>query len=206
MSVYLIMGISGNEQFGGYLSVDGEKSVSIVNGDFLKLSPGQHSLQIHSTSDAQRKMGKTQAALYNNTSSSGILMDTLERKSALSNLGDSWNINVHVADGQAIYLNVLTKGEKFLADPTYCVEDMSEDMEKDLDEKYEAWVNTPIRSKKLMIWGIVLAFLGVFGVSNFFTQGGMEEYGIAGFIVLALLIPLGGWLFYSGFKKKVRRK
>lgn len=206
MSVYLIMGISGNENFGGYISVDGEKSVPIINGDYLRLTPGQHSLQIHSTSDAERKMGKAQATLYNNTSSSGALVDALERKSAKSALGDSWDINIYVEDGQAIYLNVLTKGQKIIDDPLYKVETMSEEMEKELDEEYEAWLNTPVRSKKLMVWGIVLAFCGVFGVSNYLTQGGMAEDGIGGVLVLGALALLGGWLFYSGFKKKIRRK
>ena len=213
MSVYLITRISGNENFGGYLSIDGGKSGAIENGEFIRLSPGQHSLQIHSTSDAQRGIGNAQAFLYRNTSSSGVLGDALERQSAKSNLGESWDINVYVEDDQVVYLNVLTKGQKIIDDPLYKVEDMSEELKQELDakqqeleEKYEEWLNTPVRSKKLMVWGGVLAFFGVFGLANYFSSGGMQDSGIGGALVLGLFIPVGAWMIYSGSKKKIRRK
>lgn len=198
MSAYLITRISGNENFGGYLSIDGGKSDAIVNGEFIRLSPGQHSLKVHSTSDAQRGMGNVQAFLYRNTSSSGALGDALERQSARSNLGDSWDINVYVEDDQVVYLNVLTKGQKIIDDPLYKVEDMTEDLKLELDAKqkemearYEEWRNTPVRSKKLMIWGGILAFSGVYGLVNYFTMGGMQDGGIGGALILVLFIPLG---------------
>ena len=204
MSVYLITRISGNENFGGYLSIDGGKSGAIENGEFIRLSPGQHSLQIHSTSDAQRGIGNAQAFLYRNTSSSGVLGDALERQSAKSNLGESWDINVYVEDDQVVYLNVLTKGQKIIDDPLYKVEDMSEELKQELDakqqeleEKYEEWLNTPVRSKKLMVWGGVLAFFGVFGLANYFSSGGMQDSGIGGALVLGLFIPVGAWMIYS---------
>lgn len=206
MSAYLIFGISGNTNFGGYISIDGEKSVPIIDDDFIKLSPGQHSLQIHSTSDAERKMGKTQAFLYNNTSSSGAILDSLERGAAKSALGDTWDINVYVEDGQAIFLSVLTKGQIIIDDPLYKIEVMSEEMQKDLDEKFDAWLNTPVRSKKLIGWGIGLAFAGIFGLSNYLSQGGIETDGVGGLVLFIGMAALGGWLFYSGFKKKIRRK
>ena len=213
MSVYLITRISGNENFGGYLSIDGGKSGAIENGEFIRLSPGQHSLQIHSTSDAQRGIGNAQAFLYRNTSSSGVLGDALERQSARSNLGESWDINVYVEDDQVVYLNVLTKGQKIIDDPIYKVEDMSEEMKQELDakqqeleEKYEEWINTPVRSKKLMIWGGVLAFFGVFGLANYLSSGGMQDSGMGGALVLGLFILVGAWMIYSGAKKKIRRK
>ena len=135
MAAYLHTQISGNKDFGGYLSVDGEKSIKIGDDMTYELSTGQHSLVVYSTSDAQRKTGELQAKIYTHTSSSGAIMDTLEAASTLKNLGDGWEINVVVEENQLVELSVLSKGTALVGDPMYKVTDLDEEDDiEDIDE------------------------------------------------------------------------
>ncbi len=203
MPAYLHTVIDGNKNFGGYLSVDGEKSISITDDMTYELTPGHHSLIIHSKSDAERASGKLRANLYNNTSSDGALMDSIERASILKSLGDGWEINVMVENNEMLTLNVLSKGNKILNAPAYQVVELSAEEIEDLEKKFEEWRNTPVRSKKLMVWGAILTFCGFVGVTNAIQQNPFE---IGGLLVTLGLGALGVILFISGFKKKIRRK
>ena len=203
MAAYLRTLISGNKDFGGYLSVDGEKSFKIADDMIYELSAGQHSLVVYSTSDAQRKTGEFQAKLYANTSSSGVVLDTLEKASALKNLGDGWEINLMVDENQIVELSVLTKGTNVVGDPMCKVSDLDEEDVERLENQFNEWRNTPIRSKKKMIWGLILTFCGVFGLSNVLTTQPIDVEAIPVMIALA---AIGVLLFVFGFKKKIRRK
>ena len=203
MAAYLHTAIDGNKDFGGYLSVDGEKSIKIGDDMTYELAPGHHSLVVYSTSDAQRSAGKFQASVYNNTSSSGAILDSLERKSALSNLGDGWEINIMVEDNQLVSLNVLSKGSKIVSAPLYNIVDLSAEEIAHLEKKFDEWRNTPIRSKKKMIWGAVLTFFGFFGLYNTINDPPVDMSSVG---VMLGLAAIGILLFVFGFRKKIRRK
>lgn len=203
MSAYLHTAIDGNKDFGGYLSVDGEKAIKIGDDMTYELSPGHHSLVIYSTSDAQRAAGKFQATVYNNTSSSGAIMDTLERKSALSNLGDGWEINVIVDNNQMITLNILSKGSKLVAAPLYNVIDLSDEDVAELEKRFEEWKNTPIRSKKMITWGVVLTICGSIG---FFSAIQTKPLNMEGFLFTLGFTAVGVLVLVLGSRKKIRRK
>lgn len=203
MSAYLHTAIDGNKDFGGYLSVDGEKAIKIGDDMTYELSPGHHSLVIYSTSDAQRAAGKFQATVYNNTSSSGAIMDTLERKSALSNLGDGWEINVIVDNNQMITLNILSKGSKLVAAPLYNVIDLSDEDVAELENRFEEWKNTPIRSKKMITWGVVLTICGSIG---FFSAIQTKPLNMEGFLFTLGFTAVGVLVLVLGSRKKIRRK
>ncbi len=205
MSAYLLTLINGNQDFGGYLSVDGEKAIAIKDDMTYELSPGQHSLEIFSTSDAKRNVGKMQANILTRTSSSGVIGDAMEIQSTLSNLGDSWTIDVVVEDGQMITLSVVSKGSKLVGNPLYKVDDLTEEAIKELEEKFEAWKNTPIRSKKQIVWGLILAFCGAFGFMNYITGENKEDL-VQTVAVMGGLFGIGLLLFILGMRKKVRRK
>lgn len=203
MAAYLHTTVDGNKNFGGYLSVDGEKSFKIGDDMTYELSPGHHSFVVYSTSEMQRKAGKFQASVYANTPSSGAVFDTVELNSALKNIGDGWEINVMVQDNQMLSLNVLSKGEKIVNAPLYNTIDLSEEEIESLEKRFNEWRNTPIRSKKKMLWGAILAFAGAFGFSNTLNDPAaeMSEYffGIG-------LAAIGILIFVFGFRKKIRRK
>ncbi len=205
MSAYLLTLINGNKSYGGYLSVDGEKSFPIQDDMTYELSPGQHSLSIYTNSDAQRKVGSVQASVYNNTSSSGVILDAIERQSALSNMGDGWVIDVFVQEGQLLTLSVLTKGSKFAGTPLYEVDDLTDEAIKELEEKFEAWRNTPVRSKKQIVWGLILASVGAIIFSNYIRNNNEENAGGI-LVVWGIIFVVGVILFLLGMKKKIRRK
>ena len=198
MAAYLNTFIDGNKSFGGYLSVDGEKAFKIGDDMTYELAPGHHVLVIYSTSNFQRSAGKFQADMYMNTNSSGAIVDAMTKHSALKNLGDGWEINVYVEDHQLLSLNVRSKGEKLIGDPLYSVADLSDEDVERLEKMFEEWRNTPIRSKKKMIAGLIVAFCGVVGTSNSAGEVGGILAGIG-------LIALGVLLFVFGFRKKIRR-
>lgn len=203
MYSYLHTAIDGNKNFGGYLSVDDEKAFAIVDEMIYELAPGQHSLVIYSTSNTERNIGKLQDTINKNTSSSGVILDTLEERSAFKNLGDRWEIDVMVEDGQMLDLNILSKGTKIVGNPMYRITTLSEEQREKLAKDFEEWKNTPIRSKKGMIWGVILAFCGVVGVSNVLKESPLDITGLA---VTAGLALVGVLVFVLGFQKKIRRK
>lgn len=203
MSAYLHTVIDGNKNFGGYLSVDGAKSFAINDDMTYELTPGHHALMVYSVPDFQRKSGKLQATLYTHTSSNGAILDTLEAQSAIRNMGDGWEINIMVDDRQMVELNILSQGSKIVGDPMYGVSDLSEEQVKELEERFDAWRNTPIRSKKQMIWGAVLTFLGIFGASNGLRESPVDVGGI--FLMLGI-VAAGVLLLVFGSRKKIRRQ
>lgn len=206
MSAYLQTLISGNESFGGYLSVDGEKAFSISHDMTYELAPGQHCLMIYSTSNFERASGKTQAFLHMTTSSSGAVLDTLGAASAIKSMGDRWQIDVVVDDGDLVELRVLSKGSKLVGDPLFAVRELDKEELSHLEARFEEWRNTPIRSKKQMTIGAILAFCGLFGSFNA-IRGAVDSSELLTALVLFVgLVALGGFLFYRGFQKKIRRK
>ena len=203
MSAYLHTVIDGNKNFGGYLSVDGAKSFAINDDMTYELTPGHHALIVYSVPDFQRKSGKLQATLYTHTSSNGAILDALEAQSAIRNMGEGWEINIMVDDRQMVELNILSQGSKIVGDPMYGVSDLSEEEVKELEERFDAWRNTPIRSKKQMIWGAVLTFLGIFGASNGLRESPVDVGGI--FLMLGI-VAAGVLLLVFGSRKKIRRQ
>lgn len=214
MAAYLEIVVEGNESFGGYLSFDGDSSVELQDGMLYEISPGMHNFVINSNSDSKRKMGGFQKALYNNTSSSGALFDALERKSIVSNLGDSWEIDEYVGENQEFVLYIHSNGDKIIGSPSYNVIDLDDEYIQKYETHFaeiraeeERIANTPRRSTKMIVWGCIVAFLGLFGFYNF-ARGGdaaFEEYGYGGYAVMLAIIVAGALLIFFGSKKKVRK-
>lgn len=204
MSAYLQTLISGNQSFGGYLSVDGEKSFAVSHDRTYELAPGRHHLELYTTSDSSRKAAKGQAWLYNNTSSSGAILDAIERQQIRSQMGEGYEFDVVVDDGEMVQIEILSKGSKLVGAPTSRIIELSPAEIAEWERKFEEWRNTPIRSPKQMIWGAVLAFLGVFGATNAINGG--EEDLMSALLLMGGIVAVGVLLFVLGFRKKIRRK
>ena len=204
---YIELTISGNQDFGGYLSVDGGNSVPITHDAVYELDAGQHLFEVHSASDSSRKMGKAQSAI-NNMAYSGSLLDTLADRQAANAIGDTWSFSVVVEDNDCVELDVLTKGSKIIAAPKYRVSEMSEEkrahyeqMFREIYAEQERIANTPRRSKKLIVWGCILIALFAFGMFNAVkTAAEPAAYG-----VMAGGLAVGALLFFLGMVKKVRK-
>ena len=198
--------ISGNEGFGGYLSVDGNKSVPVRHDMTYELSPGRHHLELSSTSDAAKTNAKGQAFLYNNTKSSGAILDAIERHQIAKQMGETWTLDLVVADGEMVRIEVLSNGSKLVGAPMSDIVELTPEQIAELEQEFEEWRNTPIRAPKRIVWGIILACLGAFGVANAANMGMAQEEIWAGIAVFGGLIGGGALLFLNGIKKKVRRK
>ena len=216
MAAYLCTLIYGNESFGGYLSVDGQRAIRIEDDMTYQLEPGPHRIEVFSTSNAERAAGRFQANVYNMTSSDGPLLDTIQRNQALKNMGDSWNIDTVVGDGQCLTLGIRSSGMKIVAAPAYEISDLSEEEIERLEEFFENLekerlekLHASRRSKPKIIWGIILiiGFAEALGIIPGMLKA--DSFDPVMLIPLAIclgLFGLGLWLFIDGVKKKVRVK
>ena len=205
MAAYLKTLITGNENFGGYLSVDGEKAFSVKHDMTYELDPGAHTLVVYTTSNFERGAGKVQAFTYAHTSSSGAIADTIEANSAIKNLGDAWEIDVLVEEGDLLELNIYSKGSKLTAAPRYSVTALTPEEKTALENQFEEWRNTPVRSPKQITIGVILAIVGVIGGSDFVMSFGKEST-LSVFLGSLGILAVGALLIYLGSKKKLRRK
>ncbi|MBO5401974.1 MAG: hypothetical protein J6A85_02245 [Clostridia bacterium] len=214
MSAYYSTLIYGNESFGGYISVDGGRATTVGHDLTYKLDPGPHRFEIYSTSNVERAAGKFQASVYNNTSSSGALWDTLERNQAVKNLGDKWIIEAFVEEGQSIVISIRTSGRKIVATPAYEIVDFTEEQietletyYKEEEEKRIAQLNAPRRSKPKIIVGCILtaAFGMPFLSTLMMLATSAESASVIPVAVTGIGALIGIFLFISGMKKKVRK-
>ena len=214
MGAYVSTYIYGNEAFGGYFSVDGSATVPVRHDMTYQLDPGPHHIEFFSTSNAQRNAGKLQATIYANTSSSGALVDALERREAMKNLGDSWTIDVFVEDGQMLALHIRSQGKSLVGSPSYVVEDLSEEQCEALEEMFaeleaerEAERKRPKRSRKKIVWGTILTILGALCCIMYLQENPIVEIApetVAPPAVFAVVALIGLLLFLNGIKKKPR--
>ena len=196
--------IDGNTNFGGYLSVDGGKSVAIKDDMTYELENGKHHFEVHSTSDFSRKSGKFSDTLDSMTSSSGVIVDSIIKAQNKSNIGSTWEFDVILDDDDCLMLHVNSKGQKLIGDPLYQIEQLSEEVVMELRKQFEELRNTPRRSKKLIGWGLGLMICFSLGCING-ASSLIAEGNIAALIVCIAMIPIGLLLFLSGMKKKVRK-
>lgn len=196
--------IDGNTNFGGYLSVDGGKSVAIKDDMTYELENGKHHFEVHSTSDFSRKSGKFSDTLDSMTSSSGVIVDSIIKAQNQSSIGSTWGFDVILGDNDCVILHVSSKGQKLVGDPLYQIEQLSDEAVEELKQQFEALRNTPRRSKKLIGWGLGLmicfAICSINGASSLIADG-----NIAALIVCIAMIPIGLLMFLFGMKKKVRK-
>lgn len=199
MAAYLITEISGNKDFGGYLSIDGSKGIAIQDGRIYELPAGGHHVEIHSKDDFSRKMSK---ARYLPTSGSGITDAVLA-----AGEGDTWTIEVNLDENDILQLSVSSHHSKLVGTPQYAVSELNEAGVAYYEEKFEALRNVFERNKKQLTWGIILA-LGsvVFGIGAI-NSGTLSEHPIWTPIVLfGGLLIVGVLMIVFGIKKRVRQR
>jgi hypothetical protein len=209
MMSYLTLEVSGNKSWGGYLSIDGAASIDLQDDMVYELEPGQHYFVISTKSDGQTKVNNFQRFLYNNTSSSGAIIDAIERQQIMNGMGDRWEVQVYLEEGQSVDLKVLTNGNNIVAAPMYGIRDLEEaeieyleNVFAEIHAEQERIANTPRRSKKLIVWGSIIGGAFLFGCINMIGQGetslDMLAVGLGG-------VAVGLLLFLLGMRKKVRK-
>lgn len=213
---YLKIEISGNTDFQGYLSIDKDREVKFLDGDFFRLSPGGHYFELHSTSPASRGLGGIMD--WADKHSSGAYIDPITnmklRNDTEDALGSSWNFQMHLGDNDIAVLSIIAKGDEILGTPTHSVYDMDEEMRaaieemfKEMDEEAERIANTPRRSKKMIAWGAVIVFFGVAfssnGLSGYLSDG--WEGGLPFAATWGSIAIIGILLIIFGMRKKIRK-
>ncbi|MGM9647702.1 MAG: hypothetical protein ACI3YH_06200 [Eubacteriales bacterium] len=202
---YVIVEVFGNTSFGGYLEIDNGVSHKLEDGTVLEIENGPHIFEISTTSKLSRGMGKFQSKLSSMTSSSGVILDTLEQRQINNNLGDSWEFQVRVNEEQAVFLSIRSQGDKLAAAPMYKVIDPDEEQLAALKEHFdeiraeqERIANTPRRSKKMIIWGLVMLFIGVVISLN------ASELSLPQLVIFIGVGAVGLLIFLLGMRKKIR--
>jgi len=188
---YITVSISGNEEFGGYLSVDGAESFAVQDGYVYQLDNGPHFFQLHTTTDAQRKAGERQRAV-NNLVGSGA-MGVLSDIQSTAAIGRTWEFHAEAWEGQCLELSILSEGRSINVPPRFAVVECTEEeieeyegifaefyaeqeaeREREAEERAERerkaaqererLKTTPRRSKKLLIPGIIISAICALGI------------------------------------------
>lgn len=222
---YLMVRVGGNPQFGGYLSIDGASSFLLTDDMTYELSNGPHHMEIFTTSDAQRKLGKGQR-IFNNIVGTDGFIGAISEAQAENSLGESWSIQVHAEEDEVVYLEIVSNGRSIMSAPQYRVIQLEEDFleelrtefaqieEKKIQEKIQAEQerklreerrkNTPRRSIPKIIVGAILSFYSFCGL--FAVAIGASSGNISPVFILIPLIPLVIFLImmFDGMKRKLR--
>lgn len=197
--------ITGNESFGGYISMDGNASAKIEHDMTYEIASGRHHFEIFSKSGASRGGGKILSAIGNMGDSNDIF-SKMNRHDGDKMQGDSWCFDVNLNDNDCLLITINSKGDQILGDPGYEVTELDAETCENLRKQFEEIRNTPTRSKKMMIGGGITAGIGVFGLFNFIIAllGQPETTSITDSLVFIALIIIGGLIFFFGSKKKIR--
>jgi len=215
---YLYLSIGGNPDFGGYLSMDGGRSILMKDDMVYEIEDGLHAYTIHSTSDAKRAGGRVQGTI-NNLTGSGGFFDTVNRVQAMNAMGDEWNFQARAVGDEVLVIEIVSRGEKIISTPEYQVTEFKEETiqswkeyfaeqhekEAEKERKRQEERAKPRRSKPKIIVGSILTGLGVFGsLIGLSTMAGGEGDPSA-IAPMAVFIIVGAILLLTGLKKKVRK-
>ena len=196
---YIRMLINGNTSFGGYLSVDGGKTVSIEDGVVLELDNGKHSFTIYTASDFER--GSAKVNQWGRSGSSNKLLNMANDAIMKGAGGESWNFSATLSEMDCAVVEVTTEGKEFVYEPTFETVELSEEKYQEYYTYFENLRNTPRRNVKQMRWGIILAAAFAFGLVNAASSG--AELSVL--LVMIAGLAIGALLFVLGVRKKVRR-
>ena len=133
---YLIISVSGNPTFGGYLSMDGDPSVKVEDDVTYKIKGGAHYFELFSRSDAQRKVGKGSNFVNNLFGASGLL-GLFANAAADNAMGESWSFQTHVDDDEALIIEIVSRGNEILSAPQYHVRQLDEETIQKFDAMFE---------------------------------------------------------------------
>lgn len=185
---YIQIELAGQKTFGGYLKIDGEKQIKLIDGLLIPVSAGTHYLDFSSESKVSRNMSKANAALGNYREAA-----FMERNSV------DGEITVTLDENDLMtFIVVSDKKSRILGLPQYTVRELDEsELETAtaiLNEQAAAFAGA--KKKRKFIWGILVAALGVFGLFQ-----GKETLAVS-----FILIAVGALLIFLGLSKKKRQQ
>ena len=185
---YIQIELAGQKTFGGYLKIDGEKQIKLIDGLLIPVSAGTHYLDFSSESKASRNMSKANAALGNYREAA-----FMERNSV------DGEITVTLDENDLMTFTVVSdKKSRILGLPQYTVRELDESEFETataiLNEQAAAFAGA--KKKRKFIWGILVAALGVFGLFQ-----GKETLAVS-----FILIAVGALLIFLGLSKKKRQQ
>ena len=187
---YIQIELAGQKTFGGYLKIDGEKQIKLIDGLLIPIAEGTHHLDFSSESKASRNMSKANAALGNYREAA-----FMERNSV------DGEINVTLDENDLMTLTVVSdKKSHILGLPQYTVRELDEsELETAtaiLNEQAAAFAGA--KKKRKFIWGILAAVLGVFGL--------FQRKGTFTLVESFILIAVGVLLIFLGLSKKKKKE
>lgn len=144
-------------------------------------------------------------------------------------VGEEWNIDVDLRDGQLLTVSVQSEGQRLVEVPRFKVEDLDQetltrlqnlfrerDLQAEMDRQMQAQAREEERARQAsmprrrpghIVWGAILMFFGFCGCLG--AMGGMVggEFSVEMIAVPVIFIGmgvLGLCLFINGMKKKIR--
>lgn len=215
---YLYFSVGGNPDFGGYMSVDGSRSILIKDDMVYELDDGVHAFSIHSTSDAKRASGRAHGAFNSIVGTDGF-MGAVNRAQAMNAMGDEWNFQARAEGDEVVVVEIVTRGDKIISTPEYQVTEFKDEIieswkvafeeqhkeEAEKERKRQEELSRPRRSKPKIIVGSILSGIGVLTTLlsvNDISNGTASADSIAPWVVI---LGVGVLLLILGLRKKVRR-
>ena len=185
---YIQIELAGQKTFGGYLKIDGEKQIKLVDGLLIPVAAGTHYLDFSSESKASRNMSKANAAMGNYREAA-----FMERNSV------DGEITVTLDENDLMTFTVVSdKKSHILGLPTYTVRELDESELETATAilKEQAAAFAGAKKKRKFIWGILAAALGIFGLFQ-----GKETLAVS-----FILIAVGALLIFLGLSKKKKKE
>lgn len=203
---FIKFNVSGNPQYGGYLTIDGV-TVSVTDDKVFQIKDGHHNFILHEKSAMSRfggKLSKFSANLSTNSSSSlERRWSKYENNKADAAIGDTYVFSADLTPNDCVVITVETQEERFIDEPSYHCYDLSEEAFATLTHQASFLRTISTATKRMQTWSIILLFVGIFSIFSGFANlfAGNPE----GWPVLAVALGLsviGALMLKNAIKRK----
>ncbi len=133
---FLILSVSGNPSFGGYLSMNGDPSIAVEDDITYQIPGGAHYFELFTRPDSIRKSGSG-LNVMNSLFGSGGLLGAFTNASAQNAMGKSWSFQAHVNDDEALIIEIVSRGNDILSAPQYYIRQLDDETIQAMNEMFE---------------------------------------------------------------------
>lgn len=169
---YISIELAGKGTFGGYLSVDGDKQIELVNNLLIKVEPGTHHLSFSTLTSGERKMNNLNARLGVATGSATNLAIAAynERNSVDGEITEDFR-----EDSIMFFTVVSDAAGHVLSQPQYRMDALDDDSMREadmiyLEQRAQVAAQTAEANKGSLTELLLCIFLGSLGVHRFYRK------------------------------------
>lgn len=165
---YISVELAGKATFGGYLSIDGEKQIELVDKLLIKVTPGKHYLSFSTVSSTARRLNNINTALGGN-------MGAFNERNSIDG-----EITEDFYEDTVMFFTVVSDAlGHVLAQPQYHMASFDKDEMRDadivyLDQQKQIQAKVSQENKGAPVELVLCLFLGFLGAHKFYRK----EYGM----------------------------